>query len=311
MTKVPDTPSSAEYLSPQLKGSDEISLVDFVRFLQRQYKIIGGITLLALLVGGASGLSNQPKYEQETLVTLNLSPALVADVAESTADLSPVDAAFIDGLQTTLIAATELTLYDDLAASKDVSLDAISDFAQVESPEDADVLDHLLITTGTARATDLERSHTAALDALETAVTKTTQDYLTEQIERLDVLIQRSQNKVQFLEEQLPTSMATLNEASEGNLLYFLQFQKQQEVLAVEITRLANYQFSRDGLAAAKTNPRNLVSVKVISETVSETFASLQRRLVLATVAGMMLGILVALAAEQMPKVKQALAESA
>lgn len=283
--------------NPSVKGeyADEISLVDILKFLRRRFKIIGAITFAITITGTGTGLITSPQARRELLLHLELPPEMALNLSmEQDEDL----------IQNEIFAAADLALKTEFiqfvngplrSSAIGVSLSSVTD-------ENAERLQLTLTNVDTAA---LETANQPALETLQKAADEVAVSYIEPEIARLDLLIQRTQEKITFLEEQLAAS-ALSTEADTAAFSSLAQLQ-QQIILAEEFGTLADYQLERADLSSLETSDEPIVNIQVLMDTQTQVSDSLLQRLLLSLIAGLILSILVALIIDQLPQLQAAL----
>ena len=311
MTQLPPPASTTEPIPSQLTEG-EVSLIDTVRFLRRHYRLMGGLTLLAIVAGLWSSLSKEPAFERKMLFEFEITPLLTTATPSIAADSDTTEADLKTSLMAQGVIALEGGFSEEIGDSGVRSNIRITAEPAAPPMVNTTTLDHLLVTITADEMASIEQGQESALSALQKVAVTVTQAYLAEEIERLDVLIQRSQGKITFIEEQLKTQERLLTGTNgTENLISVLRGQPQQEVLAEELGDLANYEFSRQSFTTVLANGReDLVMISVVEETERQDSQNLLAQILLSAIAGFIVSILIAVTIDQIPQIRKALSES-
>jgi len=147
------------------------------------------------------------------------------------------------------------------------------------------------------------------VEVLEEAGREVLEGHIVNLQERIELLVARSQAKIDFLASQVAEPTAT-TPANADTLTKLLQFQQQQSILAAEFSELAGHKFDQAAIARAQSNVAELIDITVVSEVDTPLSNSSTTRLVLAAISGVMLGIFVGLLVDQLPNLKKLLSDS-
>lgn len=290
-------PTTTQQPPAWMEYPDEISLIDILKFLRRQFKVIGGVTVVVILLGLGASLATTPQARRELLLTLTLPPELIVD---------PNIAAAEPLIRNEILAAGNLALSQDLPEMLDNSAQSVDVTASLSSSSENNP-ERLQLILVSENAAILEASEESALDTLQGVADEAIDVYIEPEIARLDILIQRTREKIARLEVQL-ASVPTLAETDSAILSSVLQI-PQQSLLAEENSKLLDYELQRNGLSDLVTGSESLVSIKVLMTTQTEKSSSLVRRLILSAIAGFMLSVLIALVVDQWPQLRAALTD--
>ncbi len=304
-TADPIPQNSVEQFPAKVDDTDEISLVDILKFLRRQFKVIGGVTFATMMIATITSLATPAQFRREFFLHLSLPLEMIVNpVNSSSGGSQSLAVQNLTLIHEEIAAAVNLALANDFPvalASQTPSALVSASF----SPSTDELAERfqLLLTSEDPEA--LEAAGQIALDSVQVATDGVVEFYLESEIARLDLLIQRTQEKVTRLTDQLTSTTATDN-ATPARLADIFQF-SQQSVLAEEISRLIDYQLQRDSLSELQTLDESLVSIEIMMESQVQLSGSLLPRLVLSTIAGFMLSILVAIVVDQLPQIRQAM----
>ena len=300
MTQPLANQTSTDHSQSQTLESDEISLIDILRFLQRRRRVIGGATLVIILVGTALGLVSPLELQREILTDFKISSRLESEGIS-------VNESEIEAL-----ALFELRMYlDEHRRSPGALSNRVSGSVESASISEAsESLTHLRISLRSPTPEASESFWQSAYQRLQTTTHDVVNEQFETEVERLDVEIARAQNKVAFLREQINnTSTSAPNLGSNSEFFIFLQFQQQQAALIEELENLANLQFRRENLAEIESQAEPLVEVIILSDIQTQR-SSLTRNLVLSTIAGLMFGILIGVAVDQFSRLRKEFGET-
>lgn len=278
-----------------LEDQDEISLVDILKFLRRQFWLISGITLAVMLIGAGTSVLTSPQARRELLLQLKLPPEM---------RMNTVIAADVLVMQDEIVQAGNLALGSDFPRA--VMSEESSPVSAVLSEANESDHDRFRMVITSADPSNLEAAEQVALTTLQEAASEVAESYLDPELTRLDFGIRRTQAKIARLESRLPAPDA-LAGGDSVNVSSFLQWQQQaqqQTLIAEEFGQLADYELEREGLASLKTREEPLASFSVLTATQTLESGSLLQRLVLSAIAGLMLGVFVALIVDQLPRLK-------
>ncbi|MEM9116376.1 MAG: hypothetical protein AAGD09_00670 [Cyanobacteria bacterium P01_F01_bin.56] len=293
-TADPILENSVEQFPAKVGDVDEIALVDILKFLQRQFKVIGGVTFLVIMIATVTNLITPKQSRREVIVRLSLPLEI---------NLSSDDA-LSDALQDPVLVQEKIAVAANLALAQDFSA-ALSNQAGPAlvtasfSPSTDERPERFQLLLKSADPDVLEEASKLALDSVQVAAGNVVESYLEPEIAWLDVLIQRKQEKVNRLANQ-SRSNTTINNGSPTELANVLQL-SQQSALAEEISRLIDYELQRDSLLELQARDEPLVGIKVVMESQAQVSSSLLQKLVLSMVAGLMVGILIAIVVDQLP----------
>ncbi|MEM9815884.1 MAG: hypothetical protein AAF827_05685 [Cyanobacteria bacterium P01_D01_bin.6] len=293
-TADPILENSVEQFPAKVGDVDEIALVDILKFLQRQFKVIGGVTFLVIMIATVTNLMTPKQSRREVIVRLSLPLEI---------NLSSDDA-LSDALRDPALVQEEIAAAANLALTKDFSA-ALSNQASPSlvtasfSPSTDERPERFQLLLKSAEPDVLEEASKLALDSVQMAAGNVVESYLEPEIAWLDVLIQRQQEKVNRLTNQL-RSNTTIDNGAPTALANVLQL-SQQSVLAEEISSLIDYELQRDSLLELQARDEPLVDIKVLIESQAQVSSSLLQQLVLSMVAGLMVGILIAIVVDQLP----------
>lgn len=287
-------PTTTQQPPTRMEYSDEISLIDILKFFRRQLKVIGGVTVAVVLLGLGASLSTTPQARRELLLTLTLPPEFIVD---------PNIAAAESLMRNDVLAAGTLALSQDLPETLDNSAQSIDVTASLSSSPENNP-EHLQLILVSENAAILEASEQLVLDELQGVADEAIEVYVEPEIARLDLLIQRTREKIARLEAQL-ASVSTLVETDSVMLSSVLQL-SQQSVLAEEISKLLDYELQREGLSNLVAGNESLVSIEVLMTSQTEQSSSLVKRLILSAIAGFMISILAALIVDKWSQLRAA-----
>lgn len=304
-----EPPNLSAASSPQVSDTDEISIIDILKFLKRQSKVIASVTIAALLLGLVTGLGKTPQARRELLLQWTLPPELKVSPtgAETGSPISPPE--IIDEI----IFRDELIVVGNLALQQNLNVQ--QDPTDISAPISADVSlvvaeqpERLLLTLSSPDAATLTAADQPAVDILQAAADGLLEPYIIPEITRLDLVIQRTQTKITQLETLLASPTATENNSS-ALLSGTLQL-SQQTVLAEELSKLLDYELAQADLTDLQTREAPLIHFEVLSDRQTQASSSLLQRLVLSAIAGFMLSLLIALLIDQIPHIRCALADA-
>ena len=283
---------------------DEISLLDILGFFKRQFKIIGGVTVAAIVVSLGMAATQQAQVQRTLFLEVDLSPllglAMAGDDLTLAQEIDQELVAEIVSEGTLALQSYFLEHQNDPGALPKVNAttEAVPPTEATQVPED------LRLTLQAENTEEFETVSEAAIAVWEARAADLLANHIVSAQEQLVLLIQRSQSKIDFLESQSLSPVAAT-----GNTETLLQFQQQQAVLAEEFAQLADYQFNQAALARAQSEPEELVEIKVLADVESARGSSLGTRLLLSAISGLMLGIFIGLLVDQFPKLKTALSQ--
>lgn len=301
------TPSSIEL------ASDEISLLDILRFFQRQYKLISGITFAAVVLGLGAGLTAVPQFQRELLLGFELPLILTTQTIVADGDNVRLVALENEQIMKDEIAAIGLlTLEEHLAtylSDPEILPKATANFEAVPLRETRQNLDHLKVVIVAENQAAVEGFNQSALEALQEAMSDFVQSYLALDIQRLDILIQNSEQKISLLEERFIEPVNQSGALSSETVLNVLRFQNQQAVLAEELGKLVDYELARSSLIAAQNDADIEIKIETLADVDSQQETSLVRFLILSAIAGFLVSVLIAIIADQIPQIHKALSE--
>jgi hypothetical protein len=303
-------PSNASAASsPQVSDTDEISLIDILKFLKRQSKIITSVTIAALLLGLVTGLGKTPQARRELLLQWTLPPELIVSPtsAESGSPISPPE--IIDEVifRDEMIAVGNLALQQSLAAQQDSTalpapISANLSLVVAEQPE------RLLLVLSSPDVATLSAADQPTFAILQEAADSLLEPYIIPEITRLDLVIQRTQTKITQLETLLASPAA--NEDNGSALVSSALQLPQQTVLAEELSKLLDYELAQADLTDLQTREAPLIHFEVLRDRQTQASSSFLQRLVLFAIAGFMFGLLIALLIDQIPHIRSALANA-
>lgn len=286
---------------------DEISLLDILGFFKRQFKVIGGVTIAAIVASLGMAATQKTQVQRTLSLDVELSPLLGLVIAgDELALAQEIDQELVAEIVsegTLALQSYFLEHQNDPSALPKVNAttEAVPPTEATQVPED-------LRLTLQAESTDgFETFSEAAIAVWETSAADLLEKHIVSAQERLALLIQRSQSKIDFLESQSLSPVAATGDPD--TLVNLLQFQQQQAVLAEEFAQLADYEFNQAALARAQSEPEELVEIKILADVESAQGSSLGTRLTLSVIAGLMLGIFIGLLVDQFPKFKAALSQ--
>lgn len=294
--------------SPQVGDTDEISLIDILKFFQRQFKVMAGITIAALLLGLGTGLSQTPQARRELLLKFTLPPELTVSPIgnESSSPINPLEIDDEVGIRDEIIAMGNLAFEQNLSFQQPpTALTApVSASLSVVMEEQSE---RLQLVLSSPDAANLEAADQLALGILQDAADSVLKPYIIPEIARLDLVIQRTRAKITQLETLLATPTAISEDNNSAMLSSALQL-PQQTVLAEELSKLIDYELARTDLSDLQTRQEPLIRFEVLMESQTQAASSLLQRLVLSAISGFMLSIFIALLVDQLPKIRAALA---
>lgn len=300
----PIPPTATEHLSSKVDYADEISFIDILKFLRRQFRVIGGVTFVTMMIATIASLTTPTQARRELLLSLSLPLEMTLSPIDTFSDDRPSSIAMNPVLiQEEMVAVASLVLANDFPAA--LASQMPSAFVSASfSPSTDEIPKRFQLLLTSEEPSVIEEASQIALDSVQVAADGVAEFYLEPEIARLDLLIQRTQEKVTRLADQLP-STAT-NNVTPTELASIVQL-SQQSVLAEEISRLIDYELQRDSLSALQTRDEPLVTIKVLMESQAQVSSSLLQRLVLSIIAGLMLGIFVAIVVDQVPRIRHAM----
>ena len=294
-----NAPSSIPQRPIQVKDPDEISLIDILKFLRRQYWVIGSTTLVTIAIGVGASLLASSQARRELLLSLTLPPELSLNSTIATNE---------PAIYGEILEAGSLAMINDFPGAVIQQGDSSPVSATLSTATEVNPERLRLVLTSEEPAI-LESAEQPALDTLQKVADEVTNSYITPEITRLDLLTQRTQEKIALLENRLATS-ATLPSGDSVDFSTFLQFQQQaqqQSLIAQEFNELVDHEQERASLSDLQVRDEPLVSIEILADVQTQESSSLLRRLILSAIAGFMLGILIALIVDQLPRLKAAL----
>lgn len=291
---IPSFRSSAERLPASFEDSaTEITWMDILRFLSRQSKVIGGISLASVLVGLTTGFMAAPLSVREVFLDLTLSPELVldSDISESRTVV-----------QNEVIAAGITTLNRVFSESTNDDLVTVEVTPSLPVEGGSSYLQLVLLSEDAAILEDAEQT---AINTLQTVANEIAESYIDPEIAQLDLQMQRAREKIALLEDYFasltpPEAVDTRGFLNDAQL-------HQQAILAEEFSALADYQLQHRNLSMLQAGDADLVVFEKLAATQSQKTSSILRRLVVFTILGITLGVLMALIFDQLPKLQAAL----
>lgn len=299
MTQPIVNPSSADAVQGQLQEPDEISLIDILHFLRRRFRVIGAVTLATAALGIGASLLNPTQFRREILLDFEILSTL--EHQGLSVNENEVEA----------IAALELESHIKQHQANLGGQAAVS--GTVESAtllETSDSPTYLRLTMRSADSNALESVRQSAYDRLQEVTNTTVSQQVDNEVERLDALIQRTQQKIAFLEERAEVPSANIDPRDASNLLYLLQLQQQQAALNSELNTLDNLKFNRETLALTQNQGASLVQIVTLSDIETQQSSPLMRNVILSIIVGSMMGILIAIVIDQIPQIRKKLSEA-
>jgi hypothetical protein len=299
MTQPIVNPSSADAVQGQLQEPDEISLIDILHFLRRRFRVIGAVTLATAALGIGASLLNPTQFRREILLDFEILSTL--EHQGLSVNENEVEA----------IAALELESHIKQHQANLGGQAAVS--GTVESAtllETSDSPTYLRLTMRSADSNALESVRQSAYDRLQEVTNTTVSQQVDNEVERLDALIQRTQQKIAFLEERAEVPSANIDPRDASNLLYLLQLQQQQAALNSELNTLDNLKFNRETLALTQNQGASLVQIVTLSDIETQQSSPLMRNIILSIIVGSMMGILIAIVIDQIPQIRKKLSEA-
>ncbi|MEM6432702.1 MAG: hypothetical protein AAF773_02425 [Cyanobacteria bacterium P01_D01_bin.115] len=296
-----------EQISTKDEDTDEISLIDILKFLRQHFRIIGAGTLTISTFGMVAGLTDSPQTQRELLLSLTLPPEMT---------LHPIGSPTNQAVQNSNRIAQDAKLIQDkitVAGSLAINNDFPKALNQTQSlpisislpPLTDETPGHLRLVLTSEDSTILKEASQKAIDILQVAADEVVELHIAPEIIRLDLLIQRTQAKITHLEKQLAsTGVASTVESTA--LASPLQL-PEQLVMAQEISMLIDYEFERASLSELQSRDESLVSIEVLLDSQTQVPNSLLQRLIFSTISGFMLSILIALIVDHWPQIKSAL----
>lgn len=299
MTQPIVNPSSADAVQGQLQEPDEISLIDILHFLRRRFRIIGAVTLATAALGISASLLNLTQFRREILLDFEILSTL--EHQGLSVNENEVEA----------IAALELESHIKQHQANLGGQAAVS--GTVESAtllETSDSPTYLRMTMRSADSNAIESVRQSAYDRLQEVTNTTVSQQVDNEVERLDALIQRTQQKIAFLEERAEVPSANIDPRDASNLLYLLQLQQQQTALNSELNTLDNLKFNRETLALTQNQGEPLVQIVTLSDIEIQQSSPLIRNVILSIIVGSMMGMLIAIVIDQIPQIRKKLSEA-
>jgi len=299
MTQPIVNPSSADAVQGQRQEPDDISLIDILHFLRRRFRIIGAVTLATAALGIGASLLNPTQFRREILLDFEILSTL--EHQGLSVNENEVEA----------IAALELESHMKQYQANLGEQAAVS--GTVESAtllETSDSPTYLRMTMRSADSNAIESVRQSAYDRLQEVTNTTVSQQVDNEVERLDALIQRTQQKIAFLEERAEVPSANIDPRDASNLLYLLQLQQQQAALYSELNTLDNLKFNRETLALTQNQGEPLVQIVTLSDIETQQNSPLMRNVILSIIVGSMMGLLIAIVIDQIPQLRKKLSEA-
>ncbi|MGD1862370.1 MAG: hypothetical protein ACFB0E_20680 [Leptolyngbyaceae cyanobacterium] len=304
-----DPQFSSEHLSTSSNSADEISLVDILKFLKQHFKVIGGITLAATLIGIGSSFLIASQFRRELLLSIEISPALTLNLSPQLGGRLSTSITSEQIIRDEIKVASDAAIEDLLAAPTSVSGGQFGMSGSLEfvPTVDSDTLpDKARLVLDSDDPVVLESFSQSALETLQAVANEVVQSYLSTESQLLQMRLQQTQDKVDLLEMRLFSS-ATAANADLNELSGLLQFQQRQLVLADEYSALADFELELDRLVKLQASEEPLAMFNVLVDIQRQESTSLLTVMLLSAISGFILSILVALFVEQLPQFRAAL----
>ncbi|MCW6039007.1 hypothetical protein K4A83_22545 [Spirulina subsalsa FACHB-351] len=276
------TPAPPQPQPVLIEDTDEISLVDIIRFLTRQWKFIGLTTVtISLLALAYSFLQPKPPYQRTVTLSLQFNPFFLTDRSSvPKLDINRANTLTTELLQTQTPESFSLqSNYDPITQKITLTL---------KSDDNS--------TLETAPSVVLEQLNEDLQDALKPDI-QTSLGEVTLYIERIDKVITQ-------LENQLTQTNPTDSPRQEA-----LQSER-----ASQLAELTAFQFDQTYLQQSLDNPANftqqVLPITILSESpITQPSRSRLQLIILSLIAGFMVAVLAAIILEQIPRLQAELTQ--
>lgn len=284
---------------PLSPSYDEISLVDILCFFQRRFRLIGGLTLLGILLGLGFHLSRPPRVQQALVLSLT-TPYLQGNLLTPT----PKSASSVS-LEDPL--ANELAgVWEALSLEKNLSLETFEHNSfrggelstapfsgQAFSSEQVIIslttrVDEFSIVMESSQSSVLEELPSLAVETFEAEAQRFIHWNLNIAASNLSQKIEESQYVIDSLIAQdvrLPATNDT--------------------VISDEIARTARLEFQHQAILTTQTVLDNIIKTEVIESKQSTINRSLFSITILLTILGLVVSTFIAICVDQWPRLKQ------
>ncbi|WP_017302720.1 hypothetical protein [Spirulina subsalsa] len=269
-----------------IDDTDEISLVDIIRFFIRQWKLISLSTLtISLLAVAYSFLQPKPPYQKTVTLSLRFNPFFLTDRSSVPSSVPRLDINRANTLTTELL-QTQTPESFSLQSNYDTTSQKIT--LTLKSDDNS--------TLEAAPSVVLEQLNEDLQEVLKTDIQASLGE-ITLYIERLEKVITR-------LEEQLAQTNPTDSPRQEA-----LQSER-----ASQLASLTAFQFDQAFLQQSLDNPapftQQVLPITVLSESpITQPSRSRLQLIILSLIAGFMVAVLAAIILEQIPRLQAELAQ--
>lgn len=278
--KVP-IPPSQNLEHPVFEDSDEISLVDIIRFFLRRWKFISITTVgISALAVGYSFLQPNPPYQTQLTLALKFNPLFLADQSQvPDLDLNRANNLAVDLLQSQTPEQFTLTpTYD--TTKQQITLTLTSPDATALTEAASQVLEQLTTDFQEALKSDIEAS-----------------------LAEVAVYIERQEKIVAQLEAQLAQTVPTDLARQEAI----------EQERAKQLADLTSFQFDQQYLKQLQQDSQaftqQVLPISIVSESeVTQSARSPLQLAILSLIAGFMVAVLAAIIREQIPRIQAELA---